>query len=157
MFIVPLSGDKIQCTNGAQYTVLGFTNVKDQPAVYVQGPDVQTVSVPFSDIEKINNAPVKLTSGKIFNSAARPKHLPLPQRDDRVVYRNVTVKVDAIKANQHGHLAAGLLVAGVNIMTGEKVTTRLAHLVGIERANGNRNFDLAAFKKQYSEYLGAAK
>lgn len=156
MFVVPLFGDKILCTSGAQYTVLGFTNVKDQPAVYVQGPDVQTISVPFSDIAKINSAPVKLTAGKIFNGAAHPDHILLPQRDDRVVYRNVTIKVDDVKANQRGHLAAGLLIAGVNVQTGEKATTRLANLVKIERANGDHQFDLAAFKKQYSDYLGVA-
>lgn len=157
MFIVPLSGDKILSTNGATYTALGYTNVKDQPSVYVQGPDVTTESIGFDQIAKINSTPVKLTGGKVFDAAVkqkRHKHA-LPQKDDKIKFSNVTVKVDALKLNQRGHLGAGMLVVGENTQNKEKVTVRLANLVSIERADGDELFDLKGFKQQYHDYLGS--
>lgn len=157
MFIVPLSGDKIQSTNGARFTALGYTNVKDQPAVYVQGADVETSSIPFDQIVKINGTPVTMTGGKVFNAAKRPSgKFALPQKDDKIRFGKTTVKVDTLKANQRGHLAAGLLVIGTDIETKKKITARLSDLVSIERANGNELFDLKAFKSEYHDYLGAA-
>jgi hypothetical protein len=157
MFIVPLSGDKIQSSNGARFTALGYTNVKDQPAVYVQGADVETSSIPFDQITKINGTPVTMTGGKIFNAAKRPSgKFSLPQKDDKVRFGGKTlVKVDTLKANQRGHLAAGLLVIGTDVETKNKITARLADLVSIERANGSELFDLKAFKSEYRDYLGA--
>lgn len=156
MFIVPLSGDKILSTTGAMYTVLGYTNVKDKPAVYVQGPEVETESIGFDQIVKINSAPVKLTSGKVFDAATKTKHkYTLPQKDDKIKFGNVTVKVNSLKLNQQGHLAAGLLVAGENTQNNEKVTVRLANLVSIERASGDELFDLKGFKRQFRDYLGS--
>ena len=156
MFIVPLSGDKITTTTGVRYTALGYTNHKDQPSVYVQGPEVQTATVPFSDIASINGAPVKLTSGKVFDVATVKHSITLPQKNDKVKFQRGTVKVVALKANERGLLAAGLLVQGTNVETNEKVTVRLANLVSIERANGDELFDLKAFRRQYRDYLGAA-
>jgi hypothetical protein len=156
MFIVPLSGDKILSTNGATYTALGYTNVKDQPSVYVQGPEVETESLGFDQIAKINSAPVKLTGGKVFDAATKSKHkYTLPQKDDKVKFGNVTVKVNSLKLNQRGHLAAGMLIAGENVENKEKVTVRLANLVSIERASGDELFDLKGFKQQYRDYLGS--
>jgi hypothetical protein len=156
MFIVPLSGDKILSTTGAMYTVLGYTNVKDKPAVYVQGTGVETESISFDQIAKINSAPVKLTGGKVFDAATKSKHkYTLPQKDDKIKFSGVTVKVDSLKLNQRGHLAAGMLVVGENSQNREKVTVRLANLVSIERANGDEMFDLKAFKRQFSDYLGS--
>lgn len=156
MFIVPLSGDKIQCARGT-FTALGYTNLKDQPAVYVQGPEVETETIQFLDITKINGVHVILTPGKVFTVATKPKRqIQLPQRDDKVQFGDATVKVDSLKVNQHGHLAAGLLVVGVSVETAEKITVRLANLTGIERANGDKLLDLSAFKSQFSDYLGGA-
>lgn len=156
MIIVPLSGDKILTTTGAVYTALGYTNYKDQPAAYVQGSGVETDSIPFDQIAKINSAAVKLTGGKLFNVATAPrKRIQLPQRDDKVRVGKGTIKVDSLKLNQRGHLAAGLLVIGTNVETGEKATVRLANLVSIERANGDTEFDLGSFWQQYTDYLGS--
>jgi hypothetical protein len=66
MFLVPLPGDKIETANGVVYTVLAYTNYKNTPAVYVQGPSTETKSVPFDEIAKINKAVVKLSPGKLF-------------------------------------------------------------------------------------------
>lgn len=155
MFIVPITGDKITRADGAVFSVLGYTNHKTEPAVYVQGPNVQTETISFNNISKLNGAPVKLTSGKVFSVATAKHMITLPQKDDRVKFRNVTVKVDGLKLNERGHLAAGVLIVGTNIETKEKITVRLANLVGIERANGDKVFNLKAFKQQYRDYLGA--
>lgn len=156
MIIVPLSGDKILTTTGAVYTALGYTNVKDQPAVYVQGSGVETDSIGFDQIAKINSLHVKLTGGKLFDVATAPKkRIQLPQRDDKVRVGKGAVKVDSLKLNQRGHLAAGMLIIGTNVETGEKATVRLANLVSIERANGNEVFDLRSFRQQYADYLGS--
>jgi hypothetical protein len=155
MFIVPLPGDKILCTSGAAYTTLGYTNVKDKPAVYVQGPEVETESISFDQIAKINNAHVKLTGGKVFDAASKSKHkYNLPQKDDKVNFGAVTVKVNSLKLNQRGHLSAGMLIAGENLESGKKVTARMSDLTGITRANGDTRFDVPAFMAQFREYLG---
>lgn len=157
MFIVPLSGDKIETLAGVTYRVLSYTNYKDGPAVYVQGAGVDTKNIPFTDIARINKSPVKLTAGKIFDVASRPKDIQtLPQKDDKVKLGRFTVKVDSLKLNQRGNLAAGMLIVGNNIETKERVTARMADLGGIERADGSTSIDLKAFKQQYQDYLGSS-
>jgi hypothetical protein len=100
MFIVPLSGDKILSTNGATYTALGYTNVKDQPSVYVQGPEVETESLGFDQIAKINSAPVKLTGGKVFDAATKSKHkYTLPQCDREGQF----AEAEPARASGRGH------------------------------------------------------
>jgi hypothetical protein len=124
--------------------------------LYVQGPDVKTDTIGFSEVQKVNSAVVKLGPGKIFLSATKTNHkFTLPQRDDRVKYRNATVKVTGLKLNERGHLGAGMLVVGTNVETDEKVTARLANLVSIQRASGDELFDLKAFKSQFHDYLGS--
>ena len=156
MFIIPLSGDKIQSTNGAKFTVLGYTNYKDQPSVYVQASALETKSLPFTEIAKINGAPVTMTGGKVFDGAIKSSHkYTLPQKNDKVKIGRATIKVDNLKANQRGYLGAGLLIVGTNIETGEKSIVRLADLISIERASGDEQFDLSGFKQQYQDYLGS--
>jgi hypothetical protein len=156
MFIVPLSGDKIETLGGVTYTVLSYTNYKDSPAVYVQGAAVETKSIPFSDIAKINKIPVKLLPSKIFDAPTRPKdQLMLPQKNDKVKLGRFVVKVDMLKLNQRGNLAAGLLIVGDNVETKERVTARMSDLSSIDRADGTKITDVTAFKRQYHDYLGS--
>lgn len=156
MFIVPLSGDKIETTGGVTYTVLSYTNYKDSPAVYVQGVAVETKSIPFSDIVKINKIAVKLLPSKVFDAATRPKdQLPLPQKDDKVKLGRFMVKISMLKLNQRGNLAAGLLIVGDNVETKERVTARMSGISAIERADGTKISDVAPFKRQYHDYLGS--
>lgn len=156
MFLVPLPGDKIETTGGVTYTALAYTNYKDSPAVYVQGAAVQTKSIPFSDIVKINKTAVKLLPSKIFDAATRPKdQLLLPQKDDKVQLGRFVVKINMLKLNQRGNLAAGLLIVGDNVETKERVTARMSDINAIERADGTKITDVTAFKRQYHDYLGS--
>lgn len=158
MIIVPLPGDIIKCTLGVTYTVLGYTNLKDKPTVYVQGPMVETKSLEFDQIVKINGVIVTLTKGKVFDAPSKSKQHKhsLPQKDDIVKFKSLAVKVNSLKLNMRGHLAAGILVVGENTKDQEKVVVRLMNLVGIERANGDKLQDLAEFTEQYRDYLGSS-
>lgn len=158
MFTVPLPGDKIETDAGASFTALSYTNYQDGPAVYVQSSEPEANSLPFEQIVKLNGAPVSLLPGKVFESASKSRaKIQLPQKNDKLKFSDRVLKVQLLKLNEKGKLAAGMLVVGLDIQTNEKVTDRLTNLVGIERANGDETFDLKAFKTLYKDYLGAAE
>lgn len=156
MFVVPLPGDKIETDAGAMFSAVAYTNYQDGPAVYVESSEPEANSLPFEQITKLNGAPVKLLSGKVFESAAKSRaKIQLPQKNDKLKFSERTMKVQLLKLNEHGKLASGMLVVGLDFNTNEKVTDRLSNLVGIERANGDETFDLKAFRTLYKDYLGA--
>ena len=158
MFIVPLSGDKIETTTGAEYTALSYTNYQHAPAIYVQASGAEASALSFNDIAKIGGMTVKKLSGGVFEAPSKiAGRAPLPQKDDKVTLGQGAVKVLMLKLNEKGQLADGMLVVGTDMATGQKVTERLSNLVSIERANGDKDFDLKSFRKLYRDYLGAAE
>ena len=148
-FLVPLSGDIIETQGGVKHTVLSYAPYKDQPAVYVDGTPSH---INFSEIIKINDTPVKLGAGQIFEAGtkiARP--LQLPQRLDKITIDGIPspTKVKSIKLRDHGDFSKGIVIVGE-----DAENVRLADIARIERASGSEQFTRREFTKLYSDYLG---
>lgn len=83
MLIVPIAGDTILTKDHEEYVVLSYTNIKDEPAVYVEnyaehGPDV----VYFRDIVEVRGVRVDISSTskvfKAYGAVKRKYHIPQP-------------------------------------------------------------------------------
>ena len=156
MFIVPLSGDQIETVGGVKHAVLGYASYNDEPAVYVDDAGAKATHIPFSDITKINNTPVKLTKGKVFETTGKfNRKVQLPQRDDRVQADQGQFKVESLKLGERGKLTAGMLVSGVDDEK-NKLTARLSDVVRIQRAD-EESAVTARFERVYADYLGTNK
>jgi hypothetical protein len=83
VLIVPIAGDTILTKDNEEYVVLSYTNIKEEPAVYVEnyaehGPDV----VFFRDIAQIRGVRVEMAkNSKVFKALGAVKrkyHIPQP-------------------------------------------------------------------------------
>ena len=155
MFIVPLSGDKVQTSGGVARVTLSFTNYKESPAIYVEGDSTDADVVSFGDIVSVNGTPVKQDSSKVLVSTGHVKRKEqLPQKDDRVVVDGESIKVKKLKLGERGNLAAGMLVVGETDDKQDR-TVRIADISNIVRADGAQ-FSRRAFLSTYKDYLGSA-
>jgi hypothetical protein len=163
MLVVPLKRDKIETKDGVSFQVLSYTNYRDKgPAVYVEHtPAVPSDAVYFFDIAKINGKTVEFIPGaKVFRSLGPlGRKIQLPQPNDTIVYRDGsgahTITVKNLKLHKRGDLAKGLLVIGVDGVTEEQVTVRMAQIIDIQRDIGNDMFSKDKFLSLYSDYLGS--
>jgi len=156
MFVVPLTGDKVETVNGAVRVVVSYSAYKNEPAVYVETDDASTPeAIPFDDIKKINGTPVKLTPGKVFSSASLIKRrVQLPQQNDKAIIDGMSFKVKSLKLRQSGKLTAGVLIVGTNEDSEKQSDTRMAAIDRIIRADGDNDFSRSAFFSLYKDYLG---
>jgi hypothetical protein len=156
MFIVPLSGNRIKTTDNTVFTVLGYTNYENHPSVYVSeaGSGSKIITIPFTDIVMIDRAPVTLNAGKVFVVSNIPNGISLPQCYDIVDFGGNSIKVQMLKLNVRGHLSSGMLVHGLDTVTNQFMTRKLANMISIKRANGNTDYDLHKFRLKFSDYLG---
>lgn len=155
-FLVPLPDDIIETKSGVKHTVLSYAPHADEPAVYVEGEGTPTI-VEFSEINRINGAPVRLATGGVLEATSKIKRdLQLPQRFDKVFINDRAIKVKSLKLRDKKNLTKGMFVVGEDHETGEKLTLRLADIAKLERSSGDEQFTRRGFAKLYTDYLGSS-
>lgn len=158
MLIVPVPGDTITTVDGEEFTVLSYTNLKDEPAVYVENHIEQGSEVVYlRDITEVRGVRVELQKGSDVLRAYGPvkRRVHLPQPDDVIVAlvpdpntkgRKVEAQlvVTALKLhNKSVGLHMGLVVCD------EKQCVPLDTIVNIE---GAKRFNRRVFLSVYSDY-----
>jgi hypothetical protein len=164
MFVVPVSGDKLKIAdNDTPFVVTSYTNLKQEPAVYVDASEGENNIVYFYDIIEINDVKVELNrSSKTFESLGILKRkFNLPQPGDVLSVTRKTpdgemedaqVTVKAIKLhNKTEGISRGLSVVG------DESSYDLLSIKDIERKNGSEKFDPKKFQKYYFDYLPYGK
>lgn len=87
MLIVPIAGDTILTKDREEYVVLSYTNLKDEPAVYVENyTEHGSEVVYFRDIAEIRGVRVDyMDSSKVFKAyGAVKRKYPIPQPGDTI-------------------------------------------------------------------------
>lgn len=165
MFVVPLKGDRIETKDGMSFTVLSYSNYKEQgPAVYVEYiGGVSSDAVYFADIIKINNTTVNfISASKVFKSnGAIKRKIHLPQIADTIIVKenNIsnTYKIIGLTLHKRGDLAKGLQVEVQDLETKEKLRFKLNSILDLSRDIGNDLFSREIFLKYYNDYTGSNK
>lgn len=163
-FVVPVVGDNIKVTdNETPFKVTSYTNMKQEPAVYVDVPKGENNVVYFYDIEEINGVRVDFNrSSKMFETLGllkRKQNLPQPGDEITVVGKSldgspedVKTVVKAVKLhNKLEGLSRGLVVCD------ENTCYDLTQIKHIDRKTGSEKFDSAKFQKYYFDFLPYAK
>lgn len=163
-FIVPVTGDKLKIVdNDSQFVVTSYTNMKTEPAVYVNAQEGENNVVYFYDISEINDVKVDFNrSSKTFDSLGILKRkFNLPQPGDTITVRKKTpdgeledsdVIVKNIKLhNKSEGISRGLVVCD------EDTCYDLLSIKNIIRKTGSEKFDLKKFQKYYFDYLPYGK
>lgn len=167
MFVVPLSKDVIETSDGYLYRVIEYTNFKDAgPAVYAAEKGVKTPKlVYFSDITSINGVKVEYSKAtkllKAFGRLDRKIHLPQP--DDSITAITDTIDAQGDDADLYEVLSVKLKsrAAGPNKGLVVKVDSdvhpyiRLSQILDIRRSIGSSNFNRSEFQTLYKDYMGA--
>lgn len=160
MLIVPLTGDKITTVEGAEFTVLSYTNFKARgPAVYVENqPGEASLVIYFFDIEKINGVKVEYSDTmKLFKSlGALKRAVHLPQIKDTMVLLKPKTPIDSpndemeittLKLhNKTEGVGKGLLICG------EDGCFPLSEMIDLKRSHPE-HFNRSRFLRIYKEYL----
>ena len=113
MLIVPLSRDKLLTSDSSDaYQVTSYTDLKDEPAVYVARETSDRPFITFDEVVKVNGVNVELTDGNVFKALGPLKRkFNLPQPGDYVVVELVDtdfkkedaeVEVVALKLHKQG-------------------------------------------------------
>ena len=161
MFVVPITGDRITIkeAGGKEVIVSSYTNMKNEPGVYINNPvGGNTEIVFFSDIEMINGIRVEFNrSAKVFESLGLLKRkYNLPQPGDTIIITRLDVPIGSPAENVivkhlklHGiqNRSQGLLVCDV------ETCYRLTDVISIDRKVGSEKFDRTKFQRYYFDYL----
>jgi len=163
-FIVPVAGDRITVVdNESPFIVSSYTNMKQEPAVYVDAHEGENNIVYFYDISEINDVKVDFNrNSKTFESLGMLKRrFNLPQPGDTITVHRKTpdgemedaeVIVKSIKLhNKAEGISRGLVVCD------EETCYDLLSIKGIDRRTGSEKFDLKKFQKYYFDYLPYGK
>jgi hypothetical protein len=158
MFIVPVAGDVITTVDGDEFTVLSYTNLKDEPAVYVenhigQGSDV----VYLRDISELRGVRVELHKGSDVLRAYGPvkRRVHIPQPDDVITARvpDPNTKGRTVEAQM---VVTGLKLhnRSVGLHMGLVVCddTQCVPLDAIINIEGSKRFNRRVFLSAYSDY-----
>jgi hypothetical protein len=159
-FVVPVAGDSIKVVdNETPFKVTSYSNMKPEPAVYVDVPKGENNVVYFYDIEEINGVRVEYNrSAKLFDTLGllkRKQNLPQPgdeisvagqtpdgsPEDQKTVVKNVKLH------NKLEGISRGLVVCDVN------TCYDLTQIKQIDRKTGTEKFDAEKFQKYYFDYL----
>lgn len=160
MFVVPVPGDMIMLSDSdIALQVTSYTNMKQEPAVYVDANDGENNVVYFYDISSINDVKVELNkSSKTFESLGMLKRrFNLPQPGDTITVnvkniegdledKSFTVKNIKLHNKAEG-ISRGLVVCE------EETCFALNEIKNIERKSGSEKFDAKKFQKYYFDYL----
>ncbi len=159
-YIVPVTGDKIRIAdNDSQFIVTSYTNLKIEPAVYIDAYDGENNIIYFHDIIEINDVQVELNkNAKIFESLGILKRrFNLPQPGDTITITKKSIDginetentiVKGIKLhNKAQGISNGLVVCD------EDACYNLLSIDDIERKTGSEIFNKKKFQKYYFDYL----
>lgn len=160
MLVVPVAGDKITTKDDSTPRIVSsYTNLKDEPAVYLPVGSSKDRFVFFSDIVEINGVRVEYKAdSKMFDALGplkRKFNLPQPKDKIRVKLQNVPYKDESeeievaslrLHSKKHG-ISKGLLVCG------QASCFTLGEILDISRRNWTETFDPKKFKKYYFDYL----
>lgn len=160
MLVVPVSGDKITTKDDSSPRVVSsYTNLKDEPAVYLTAGSSTERYVYFSDIVEINGVRVEYDAdSKVFDALGpltRKYNLPQPKDTIKVKLMDVPykdevepVEVVSIKLHSQRHgISKGLQACGA------KSCFTLADILDIDRKSWSEKFDADKFRKFYFDYL----
>lgn len=165
MFVVPLSGDNFKTKDGFTYSVVAFTNYKNDGPAVIATPEDNTLqqTIYFDDIVELNGTEVKyVTTGhasKVFEAAATfERKYQLPQPND-IVYADTpdgvekTFKVVKLKLHVQDKYSSGLLIDVEDVDTEDRSTIVLNQINDIE----STIFSKQKFLKYYEEYMSKAE
>jgi hypothetical protein len=154
MFLVPIEGDIVHTVDGADFTVIEYSNFKSNgPCVYVKG-ESSTTPIYFFDIQSVNGIKVSFNSqSKVLEALGHFKRkIHLPQKHDKIKVdgSDEFIKVSTLKLHSRSlGLSRGLLVIGE-----DDEAYSLQQIVEIKRPIGESYFDKKKFNKLYKDYLG---
>jgi hypothetical protein len=159
-FVVPVAGDKIKTEdNDNEFVVTSYTNLKQEPAVYIDALEGENNTIYFYDIQEINGVKVDHNrASKIFEALGVFKRkYNLPQPNDSIVVETEspageteekTVKVKSIKLhNITEGKSRGLVVCD------DEACYDLTQIKNVIRLSGGEKFDAKKFKKYYFDYF----
>ncbi len=160
MLVVPIANDKITTFDADEFTVTSYTNLKSEPAVYIEAPRGQLTLVYFSDIDQINNVKVEYNkTNKVFEALGVVKRkIHIPQQHDKITVKNsenpddkesITVEVKLLKL----HNSALGLSKGLVVVDKEDNVYELQDIEDIDRAIGEDEFNTSRFLKIYKDYI----
>jgi hypothetical protein len=157
--VLPVKGDKILTKDdSAPAIVSSFTNLKDEPAVYLMAGSSREKFIFFSDIVEINGVRVEYqTDSKIFDSLGplkRKFNIPQPkdiikvkliEADYRDDVEEIPVASIKLQSKKHG-ISRGLLICGT------ESCFSITDIIGVERKEGSEKFDADKFQHYYLDY-----
>lgn len=163
-FIVPLAGDKLKIVdNDAEFVVTSYTNMKTEPAVYVDAQEGENNIVYFYDISEINDVKVDFNrSSKTFESLGMLKRrYNLPQPGDTMTVNKKTPdgemeEADVVVKNIKLHNKAEGVSRGL-VVCDEDACYDLLSIKNVNRKSGSEKFDPKKFQKYYFDYLPYGK
>jgi hypothetical protein len=160
MLVVPVAGDKILTKdNSDEVIVSSYSNLKDEPAVYLKPTPEDQKFAYFKDIVSINGVRVEYDpSSKLFKALGTLRRkFNLPQPKDIIVVRlmdvpykkeTTEVVVDSLKLhNKREGVSRGLLACG------EKSCFTLSEILDIKRDSWTETFNAQKFCRFYFDYL----
>lgn len=160
MFVVPVAGDKVRTQDDSNYRVVSsYTNLKDEPSVYLTPGSSADRFLHFSDIVELNGVKVEYdNTSKTFNALGPLRRkFNLPQPRDTITVKLIDVPFKQEEAelevsglrlhNQRLGVSRGLLV-----ICGES-SFSLNELLDIKRNQGSERFDPKRFQRYYFDYL----
>lgn len=154
MIIIPLKNDKIETEDGGTFRVASYTNLKAEPAVYIEAGENANSIIYFQDIVSINGVRVTYkSSDKVFTALGTVRRkFNLPQPNDVITINgsdsNNTYVVKSLKLhNKKEGVTKGLLVCA------DDICHELTMIKTVDRSEGAERFDNKAFIKYYEDYL----
>jgi hypothetical protein len=161
---VPIPGDKIKTVdNDGTFVVTSYTNLKAEPAVYIDASDGENNIVYFYDIEEINDVKVDYNkSAKVFESLGMLKRrFNIPQSGDVISVKRkgadgeledakITVKNIKLHNKAEG-ISKGL------VFCDDESCYDLKSILSIDRKVGSEKFNKPKFEKYYFDYLPYGK
>ncbi len=163
-FIVPVVGDKLKIVdNDGTFVVTSYTNMKAEPAVYVDANEGENNIVYFYDISEINDVKVEFNRGpKLFDSLGMLKrrfNLPQPGDTITVTRKNPageTETVDVVVKNLKLHNKSEGVSRGL-VVCDEDACYDILTIKNIVRKSGSEKFNQQKFQKYYFDYLPYGK
>ena len=147
MLVVPLKNDIIKTAEGITLKVQAYSRLKTAPIVYVDTAHAdENPVVYFSDIEEINNAPVKLNSNNVFDVTGTIKRkIQLPEIGSEFDAGNGIEVLKAIKVqNKKVGISEGM------VFCSDQTCYNIRDVIDLDVDGG---FDKKKFMKYYDDYL----
>lgn len=153
--VVPLPRDKVTTEEG-NFIVLSYSNLKDEPSVYVRTVDGESKLLHFHEIVKIRGVRVEYQKDsklfKAYGTVRRNYHLPQvgDAIDVAIAGSDSLSKVVVVKEhklhNKNVGLAKGLVVCS------DSSCHTLDDIFNVTYSDGGKRFNRDGFLKYYSEY-----